>query len=283
MAARSRLARLRRAGSARSQPVFSACGAAALYRLDDWRRAGGLDERFFCYAEDVDLGFRLQLAGRLLLRAPTPSCITWVRRAPGVGSDFAVYHGHRNMEWMFLKNMPAPLLWRYLPVHLFDWPPVLAWFTVRGRGGAICARSGMRCARHRAAWRDRAAVSSARESIGTRSSWRGWTGPPVVASVQDGPPRGPGNGDEAASRSFLSATWRSIRGDGTALVQYPPNRSMISASGVAASPLQPGPALAKLGQHRQEVPDVQQLRRRVDRNRFAAPFEIGGALVCSMR
>ncbi|MEZ5286827.1 MAG: glycosyltransferase family 2 protein [Vicinamibacterales bacterium] len=48
----------------RSGPVFAACAAAALYRRDDWVRAGGLDERFFCYVEDVDLGYRLQLAGR---------------------------------------------------------------------------------------------------------------------------------------------------------------------------------------------------------------------------
>jgi len=44
-------------------PVFSACAGAALYRRDAFRAAGGFDERFFAYLEDVDLGLRLRCAG----------------------------------------------------------------------------------------------------------------------------------------------------------------------------------------------------------------------------
>ena len=36
----------------------------------------------------------------------------------GYRSDFAVYHGERNAVWTFVKNMPAPLLWLYLPQHV---------------------------------------------------------------------------------------------------------------------------------------------------------------------
>ena len=43
--------------------VFSACAGAALYRRDTFLAAGGFDERFFAYLEDVDLGLRLRLAG----------------------------------------------------------------------------------------------------------------------------------------------------------------------------------------------------------------------------
>jgi GT2 family glycosyltransferase len=42
---------------------FSACAGAALYRRDAFLAAGGFDERFFAYLEDVDLGLRLRLAG----------------------------------------------------------------------------------------------------------------------------------------------------------------------------------------------------------------------------
>src|SRR5207247_2378173 len=43
--------------------VFAACAGAALYRRDAVLEAGGFDERFFAYLEDVDLGLRLRLAG----------------------------------------------------------------------------------------------------------------------------------------------------------------------------------------------------------------------------
>jgi GT2 family glycosyltransferase len=40
-----------------TEDVFSACGAAALYLREDFLNAGGFDEDFFSYFEDVDLGF----------------------------------------------------------------------------------------------------------------------------------------------------------------------------------------------------------------------------------
>jgi len=33
-------------------------------------------------------------------------------------SDIAVSHGHRNLVWTYVKNMPGPLFWLYLPQHL---------------------------------------------------------------------------------------------------------------------------------------------------------------------
>ena len=43
--------------------VFSACAAAALYRRAAVEAAGGFEERFGMYLEDVELGLRLRLAG----------------------------------------------------------------------------------------------------------------------------------------------------------------------------------------------------------------------------
>ncbi len=43
--------------------VFGACAGAALYRRDAVLAAGGFDERFFAYVEDVDLALRLRLGG----------------------------------------------------------------------------------------------------------------------------------------------------------------------------------------------------------------------------
>jgi GT2 family glycosyltransferase len=119
------------------RPVFSACAAAALYRRQDWIDAGGLEERFFCYVEDVDLGFRLQLGGRGCRYVPDAVALHVGSATSGVGSAFSVYHGHRNLEWLFVRNMPSPLLWRYLPLHAAASAMALAWFTLRGRGGSI--------------------------------------------------------------------------------------------------------------------------------------------------
>lgn len=124
-------------GALDSGPVFAACAAAALYRTVDWVRAGGFDERFFCYAEDVDLGFRFQLAGRQCWYAGDAVVHHVGSASAGVGSRFAVYHGHRNLEWMFVQNMPGSLLWRYLPLHAVVGIVGLAWFAARGRGGAF--------------------------------------------------------------------------------------------------------------------------------------------------
>ncbi len=100
-------------------PVFGPCAAAALYRRSAYVAVGGLDEDFFCYLEDVDLSFRLQLAGYscLLVRSAVVHHLG-ASSTSGPHSDFAVYHGHRNLVWVFVKNMPAPLLWLLLPLHI---------------------------------------------------------------------------------------------------------------------------------------------------------------------
>ncbi len=98
--------------------IFAPCAAAALYRRSALLEVGGFDERFFCYFEDVDLGFRLRLAGYKAIYVPD-AVVDHVGGASSGGkrSDFAVYHGHRNLVWCFLKNMPNPLFFLLLPAH----------------------------------------------------------------------------------------------------------------------------------------------------------------------
>lgn len=113
--------------------IFAPCAAAALYRRSAWREAGGFDADYFCYFEDVDLGFRLRLLGHACRYVPDAVCRHVGSGLTGRRSDFATYHGHRNLLWTFVKDMPGPLLCALLPVHLLLTLVTLLLFWRRGQ------------------------------------------------------------------------------------------------------------------------------------------------------
>lgn len=119
------------------EEVFSPCAAAALYRRETIEAAGGFDEDFFCYLEDVDLGFRLRLAGHRCLYVPDAVVYHVGSATTGKDSDFAVYHGHRNLVWTYVKNMPAPLFWLYLPQHVAANLYIIVRYALQGRWRVI--------------------------------------------------------------------------------------------------------------------------------------------------
>ena len=95
------------------QPVFAACAAGALYRRKMIDEIGFLDEDFFLYDEDVDLSFRAQLAGWKCVYVPD-AIVHHKGNATAVRlSDTHVYYHTRNLEFVWLKNMPAGLMLRY--------------------------------------------------------------------------------------------------------------------------------------------------------------------------
>jgi len=69
--------------------VFSACAGAAVYRREAFEAAGGFDERFFSYLEDVDLGLRLRMTGWRCAYEPA------VARHAGGGSSGQLVGGPR--------------------------------------------------------------------------------------------------------------------------------------------------------------------------------------------
>lgn len=121
-----------------AREIFSPCAAAVLYRRQVLVELGGFDEDYFCYLEDVDLGFRLRLAGHKARYVPS-AVIHHVGSATtgGQHSDFSVYHGHRNLVWSFIKNMPGVLFWALLPLHiLFNFVTVVH-FSTHGQAKVI--------------------------------------------------------------------------------------------------------------------------------------------------
>ena len=118
--------------------IFAPCAAAALYRRDALLSVGGFDEDFFCYVEDVDFGFRLRLMGHRCLQVPS-AVVYHIGSATSGGqqNDFATYHGHRNLVWTFLKNMPGFLFWLLLPLHVLMKLFSIVWFVLQGRGRTV--------------------------------------------------------------------------------------------------------------------------------------------------
>lgn len=148
-----------------AREIFSPCAAAALYRRQAIQSVGGFDEDFFCYVEDVDLGFRLRLSGWQSWYVPT-AVVRHVGSATtgGAHSIFAVYHGHRNLVWMFVKNMPGYLFWLFLPLHLAMNFVSVVWFIFRGRAGTILSAKRDAIMGLRRAWHKRVIVQNQRRA-----------------------------------------------------------------------------------------------------------------------
>jgi GT2 family glycosyltransferase len=122
--------------------IFGPCAAAALYSTKALRTValGGsdvLDEDFFCYVEDVDLAFRMRLAGYRSLYIHSAVVRHVGSGVVGKHSDFQLYHGHRNLVWTYIKNMPSGLFWLFLPAHIALNAITIIWFTLRGRGRVV--------------------------------------------------------------------------------------------------------------------------------------------------
>jgi len=130
--------------------VFVAIACSALYRRSALERVGFLDEDFFYGYEDVDLSFRLHLAGYRVVTVPNAVAFHRVSETTHINSSFYVFHGQRNVSFVFLKNMPGPLLIKYLPLHIAHTLGSLAHFARHGqlwpalRGKVAVLRQGRR-------------------------------------------------------------------------------------------------------------------------------------------
>lgn len=95
----------------REETVFSACGGAAAYRREVLEQVGYLDDAYFFSCEDVDLGWRINLAGWRVLYLPT--AIVYHKLKATGGSVTGSYYDGRNFLYLIAKNMPSSLLRRH--------------------------------------------------------------------------------------------------------------------------------------------------------------------------
>jgi GT2 family glycosyltransferase len=118
--------------------VFSGCGGAVAYRREAWDAVGGFDEDLFMYLEDVDLGWRLQLAGYCAVFAPQAR--VYHRLSATGGGALSSFYTGRNTIWILAKDVPGFLLRRHWQAILrAQWR--IAWQALRAwRGEAARAR-----------------------------------------------------------------------------------------------------------------------------------------------
>lgn len=100
-------------------PVFWATGAALFVRLHDYRRAGGLDGRFFAHMEEIDLCWRLRARGRQIVCVPQ-SVVYHVGGATlKKENPRKTFLNFRNNLIMLYKNLPSEELVPVMRVRAF--------------------------------------------------------------------------------------------------------------------------------------------------------------------
>jgi GT2 family glycosyltransferase len=148
--------------------VFGACGAACLIRREVFERVGGFDESFFVAFEDVDLSYRVRLAGGACIYEPDAVARHAGSATLGRLSRDAVYYGQRNLEWTYVKNTPALLLLGTFAGHVIYTCGAALYFLSRGRFLVFVAAKAAALAGLGAVLRRRRAVQRARRaSIGS--------------------------------------------------------------------------------------------------------------------
>ena len=118
--------------------VFSACGGTAAYRRAMLEEVGLLDEAYFFSCEDLDLGWRAQLAGWRCIYSP--EAVVYHKLQATGGDTTASFYDGRNFLYLIFKNYPWTLLRRTWPKVLkaqwrISWEALRAW-----RGAAARAR-----------------------------------------------------------------------------------------------------------------------------------------------
>lgn len=110
----------------RPEPIFWASGAALFIRARLYHEMGGLDTYFFAHQEEIDLCWRLQLAGYKIYSCPQSVVYHVGGGTLPKGNERKVFLNFRNNLIMMVKNMPAgEWLWKIPYRFLLD--TVSAW------------------------------------------------------------------------------------------------------------------------------------------------------------
>ncbi|WP_026751631.1 glycosyltransferase family 2 protein [Sediminibacterium sp. C3] len=101
-----------------SEPIFWASGAAMFVRASVFHEMKGFDPYFFAHQEEIDLCWRMQLAGYTIMACPD-SAVYHVGGGTLPRGGRKVFLNFRNNLIMLAKNLPfGELIWK-LPMRFF--------------------------------------------------------------------------------------------------------------------------------------------------------------------
>ena len=122
-----------------TEPIFWASGAALFIRPAIFHQMKGFDEYFFAHQEEIDLCWRIQLAGHKIYSCPASIVYHVGGGTLPRGNSLKTYLNFRNNRIMMSKNLPfAKKLW-VMPIRNFL-DAVSAWKgLLTGDGGYFIA------------------------------------------------------------------------------------------------------------------------------------------------
>lgn len=103
------------------EPIFWASGACLLIRSSVFHQMKGFDEYFFAHQEEIDLCWRIQLAGYLIYSCPSSVVYHVGGGTLPKGNSLKTFLNFRNNKIMLSKNLPiAKKIWVVPVRNLLD-------------------------------------------------------------------------------------------------------------------------------------------------------------------
>jgi len=109
----------------KSKEIFGACAAAALYRTQTLKETGIFNGKFFILLEDVDLSWRIRLAGYKIVYTPN----TVIQHKRGISNrnnrnnnklnKIRGFYAYRNGLYIIIEYYPLIDMLFFLPVHIY--------------------------------------------------------------------------------------------------------------------------------------------------------------------
>ena len=102
-----------------TERVFWVTGAAMVIRRSVFNEMKGFDEYFFAHQEEIDLCWRMQLAGYKLYCCPSSVVYHVGGGTLPRGNSLKTYLNFRNNQIMLYKNLPWSQKWWKIPFRIF--------------------------------------------------------------------------------------------------------------------------------------------------------------------